>query len=87
MAKQLQNFYDHFLVPEIVDSRYNRSMTIRDPPCIVQAQKKAEKKKEEETTAQEDDTRRKKRNRNNHEGNGNDKKIKNGEEIEDGKLL
>jgi hypothetical protein len=46
MRPRLVQFYEHCLVPEIVDSRYVRSMPIRDPSYILEAQNVAMKRKQ-----------------------------------------
>lgn len=47
MENHLVRFYEDCLLPELVDPRHPRSMAIRDPPYIIQAQekKKATKKR------------------------------------------
>ena len=45
MEEKLVKFYHHCLLPELVDPRYPRSMPIRDPTYIVEAQKKREAEK------------------------------------------
>ncbi|GBO41368.1 hypothetical protein AVEN_132411-1 [Araneus ventricosus] len=40
MEKKLEFFYFECLLPELVDPRFPRSMDIRNPPAIVEAQKK-----------------------------------------------
>ncbi|XP_070525083.1 uncharacterized protein [Cardiocondyla obscurior] len=45
MLPQLTRFYEDCLVPEIVDSRTARNMSIREPQHIIEAQQKATQKK------------------------------------------
>lgn len=44
MLPKLTRFYYECMLPEIVDSRHNRHMPIRNPNYIVQAQEKAHEK-------------------------------------------
>ena len=43
----LSRFYMECLLPEIVDSRRNRNMMIKDPECILRAKCAVEQKKEQ----------------------------------------
>ncbi|KAJ8669215.1 hypothetical protein QAD02_000474 [Eretmocerus hayati] len=45
MAERLKNFYFDCLQPEILDSRYNRNMPLREPEYVIRAQKAAALKK------------------------------------------
>lgn len=45
MEKKLIDFFHCCLLPELVDPRYPRSMSIRDPEYIIEAQKKREREK------------------------------------------
>lgn len=44
LLPRLIRFYYECMLPEIVDSHYNRNMPIREPGCILQAQGEAAKK-------------------------------------------
>lgn len=46
MLPQLKRFYEDCLVPEIIDSRVARNMSIREPQYVIEAQEAARKKKE-----------------------------------------
>jgi len=44
MLPFLTRFYYECMLPEIVDSRHNRNMSIRDPSYIIEAKQEAAKK-------------------------------------------
>jgi len=45
MLPKLSQFYYNFLLPELIDPRYSKNMSIRNPDYIIEAQKKLRKKK------------------------------------------
>lgn len=45
MKKKLTDFYFNCLLPEIIDSRHKRSLSIRDPAYILKAQEVYNEKK------------------------------------------
>ncbi|OXU21297.1 hypothetical protein TSAR_011565 [Trichomalopsis sarcophagae] len=72
MADQLRRFYFDCLLPELLDSRYNRNMAIREPEYVLEAQKEKQgkvtaktanvsKKKEKLKTVQKENTKRKRK--------------------------
>ncbi|KAJ8685040.1 hypothetical protein QAD02_020833 [Eretmocerus hayati] len=52
MAEPLRKFYFDCLLPEIIDSRYNRSMPLREPDYVIEAQKVLREKNREKLLAQ-----------------------------------
>lgn len=47
MFPKLNKFYMDCVLPELIDPRHSRSMAIRNPPYILEAQEKAKRKKEQ----------------------------------------
>lgn len=45
MAEALKKFYHDCLLPEILDSRHNRNMPLREPQYVIQAQEEQKQKK------------------------------------------
>ena len=53
MQPQLSTFYDNCLLPEILDSRFLRNMPIRDPPYILEAQRKCQEQSNQVKSAKQ----------------------------------
>ena len=60
MEPLLSRFYMKCMLPEIVDSRRNRNMPIRDPEYILQAKNDLKRKREQKSTSIQDKERKKK---------------------------